>query len=460
MQHIYAQLPVADRAEVVVCGGGTAGAFAAIAAAREGREALLVEQLGMLGGSATAALVTPVMHSGIGGDPPCSYLSDLVRDRLLARGACEPDGRAFDPLQLKIVLEELCRESGVRILYHTFIPQAVAQGARVDSVVIANKAGLARVQGGVFIDCTGDGDVCVRAGANYTQGAPDTGVNQPMSLRYLVGGIDMHALRRQFEELKRQTGLDNSADVSGDGRRMYAACVKNRPFPLSALFEEAVQRGDLLEEDHLYWQAFHVPGRPGSMAVNSPEFFTRINGASPQDLTLAQLEGKRRILRQMAFYRKYLRGFENAYLAEIAVLVGVRESREIATDYVLTAEDLFAKRKHDDMFCQSNYPIDVHGLVLSNTRLDGPGQDGRPWYDIPMRCLYVKGFDNLLVAGRCLGADFAAQASVRVQQSVRSSGEAAGIAAALALQEGVSPRMLPPQAVRARMVARGARYAE
>ncbi|MGI6726379.1 MAG: FAD-dependent oxidoreductase [Christensenellales bacterium] len=460
MQHLYAQLPVADRAEIVVCGGGTAGAFAAISAAREGCEVLLVEQLGMLGGSATAALVTPVMHSGIEGDPPCSYISDLVRDRLLARGACGPDGRAFDPLQLKIVLEELCRESGVRVLYHTFIPQAVARGTRVDSVVIANKAGLARVQGSVFIDCTGDGDVSVRAGAQYTQGAPDTGVNQPMSLRYLVGGIDMRALRRRFEELKRQTGLDNGADVSDDGRWMYAACVKNKPYTLSALFEEAVQKGDLLEEDHLYWQAFHVPGRPGSMAVNSPEFFVRINGASPDDLTLAQLEGKQRIMRQMAFYRKYLRGFESAYLAEIAVLVGVRESREIATDYVLTAEDLFAKRKHDDMFCQSNYPIDVHGRVLSNTHLTGPARDNKPWYDIPARCLYVKGFKNLLVAGRCIGADFAAQASVRVQQSARSSGEAAGIAAALALQEGISPRRLQPQAVRARMLARGARYAE
>lgn len=460
MQYLYAQLPAADYADVVVCGGGTAGAFAAIAAAREGRDVLVVEQLGMLGGSATAALVTPVMHSGIEGDPPCSSISDLVRDRLLARGACSPDGRAFDPLQLKIVLEELCREYGVRILYHTFIAQVVAQGAQMDSIVIANKAGLARVRGGMFIDCTGDGDVCVYAGAGYTQGAPDTGINQPMSLRYIVDGVDMQALRRHFEALKQQTGIDNSADVSGDGCRMYAACVKNRAYTLTPLFEQAVQNGDLLEEDHLYWQAFHVPGRLGSMAVNSPEFFVRINGASPHDLTLAQIEGKQRILRQMAFYKKYLHGFEYAYLADIAVLVGVRESREIATDCVLTAEDLYAKRKHADMFCQSNYPIDVHGRVLSNTHLTDPAQDGKPWYDIPMRCLYVKGFDNLLVAGRCMGADFAAQASVRVQQSVRSSGEAAGIAAALALQEGIPPRRLPPEAVRTRMVAHGARYAK
>lgn len=459
MQDLYQQLPLAHHAQVVVCGGGTAGAFAAIAASREGRSVLLAEQLGMLGGSATAALVTPVMHSGIPGDPPCSSISDLVRDRLVSRGACSQDGRAFDPLQLKIVLEELCGQFGVHILYHTFIPQAVTDGAQVTSIVIANKDGLARVTGDLFIDCTGDGDVCVRAGAMHTRGAPETGINQPMSLRYIVDGIDMHALRGCFEEIREKTGVDSGATVSQDGRIMYAACVKGKPYTLSALFEEAVRQGDLIEEDHLYWQAFHVHGRLGSMAVNSPEFFTHIDGTSSQDLTLAQLHGKQRILRQMAFYKKYLRGFEHAFVADIAVLVGVRESREIATDYVLTAGDLFGKRKHGDMFCQSNYPIDVHGRALSNTYLTEPADDGKPWYDIPLRCLYVKGFDNLLVAGRCIGADFAAQASVRVQQSARSSGEAAGIAAALALGQGISPRELPGDAVRSRMMAHGARYA-
>ena len=141
-------------------------------------------------------------------------------------------------------------------------------------------------------------------------------------------------------------------------------------------------------------------------------------------------------------------------------MVGVRESREIDTDYVLTAEDLFLKRKFDDMFCQSNYPIDVHGEMLSNTLLDKVTDDGKPWYEIPYRCLTVKGFDNLMVAGRCLGAEFAAEASVRVQQSARSSGEAAGIGAAMALRQGVAPREIDGAEIRARMVALGAKYAQ
>lgn len=458
-REFLSQLPVSQRADVVVCGGGASGAFAAIAAAREGADVLLVEQFGMVGGSATAGLVTPVMHSGIEGDPACSYLSAELRDRLLAVGGCDASGRSFDPMALKIVLEGMLVEAGVRPLYYTFIPDALAANGRVDAIVAANKDGLSRVEGQIFIDCTGDGDVCVRAGASFRKGNPRTGLNQPMSLRYVVDGVDTLALKTLFDELKARTGVDRCADVSADGSYVYADCCKAKPVTLTPLFEQAVADGDLIPEDHFYWQAFSIEGRRGSVAFNCPEFFEHIDGTSVRDLTLAQINGKKAIMRQMAFYRKRLRGFERAWVSEIAPMVGVRESREIDTDYVLTAEDLFLKRKFADMFCQSNYPIDVHGEMLSNTLLDKVTDDGKPWYEIPYRCLLVKGFDNLMVAGRCMGAEFAAEASVRVQQSARSSGEAAGIGAAMALRKGVSPREIGGAAVRARMIALGAAYA-
>ena len=454
------QLPVSHRADIVVCGAGVAGAFAAIAAAREGMDVLLVEQFGMAGGSATAGLVTPVMHSGIEGDPACSYLSAELRDRLRIAGGCDESGRSFDPMLLKIVLEQMLADAGVRLLYYTFVPDAIVEEGRVTSAVIANKDGLSRIEGRMFIDCTGDGDLCVRAGAGFRKGNPKTGVNQPMSLRYVVDGVDTLALRTLFQEVKARTGVDRCADVSEDGLYVYADCCKAKPVTLTPVFEKAVADGDLIPEDHFYWQAFSIEGRRGSIAFNCPEFFEHIDGTSVRDLTLAQINGPRAIMRQMAFYRKCLRGFEHAWVSEIAPMVGVRESREIDTDYVLTAEDLFLKRKFDDMFCQSNYPIDVHGEMLSNTLLDKVTDDGKPWYEIPFRCLTVKGFDNLMVAGRCLGAEFAAEASVRVQQSARSSGEAAGIGAAMALRQGVAPREIDGAAVRARMIALGAKYAQ
>ncbi len=455
----YSKLPVVDRAEIVICGGGTAGAFAAIAAAQQGRDVLVIEQLGMLGGTATAGLVTPVMHSGIEGDPACSYISRQVKDKMRALNAVSEDGRNFDPLILKTVLEDLAVSSGVRLLYHTFIPDVVVKDGRLTSVVIANKDGLGLVEGQVFIDTTGDGDVSVHAGAQYTKGNPDTGINQPMSLRYIIDNVDFTELKACLDELKASSGIDKGAFVNPEASEFYAHCVKNKEVTLTPVFEQAVKAGDLLEEDHLYWQAFAIHGRKGSIAFNCPEFFVHIDGSSPNDLTLAQVEGKKGILRQLAFYRKYLKGFEHAHIADIAVIVGVRESREIQTDVVLKAEDLFTKRKFPDFICQSNYPIDVHGKVLSNTYLTEKPDDGKPWYDIPYRSLLVKGFQNLLVAGRCIGADFAAQASVRVQQSARATGEAAGIAAAFSIQRKLTPRELRGEDIRAEMVSKGAIYA-
>lgn len=455
------RLPVYAEAEVVVCGGGTAGAFAAIAAAREGRSTLLIEQFGALGGTATVGLTTPMMHSHIDGNPQCSYLSRLVHERLLQMGGADASGVRFDPLLLGVALEQLCVESGVQLLCHTFVPEVVCRDGAISAVVIANKAGLSLVKGRVFIDATGDGDISVRAGAAYNKGNPDTGRNQPMSLRYIVDNVDFAALGDFFRETAARTGIDRNASASADGREMYADCCKSlKPTTLTAVFEEAIANGDLTEEDHLYWQAFCIPGRPGSIAFNCPEFFDRIDGTNPEDLTLAQVNGKKAAVRQLAFYKKYFKGFDNAFIAGIAGMVGIRETREIVTDYVLTSEDILRKRKFEDMFCQCNYPIDIHGVVLTNRYLTDTPADERPWYEIPFRSLLVKGVENLMVVGRCIGTNFIAEASSRIQPNARSSGEAAGIGAALALRDGISVHQVNGASVREIMVAKGAEYAK
>jgi len=456
----YSSLPIRHQAEIVVCGGGTAGAFAAIAAAEAGRDVLVVEQFGMLGGSATAGLVTPVMRPHIDGEPMGSYLTEKLNQRLKALGAVDESGRYFDMTVLKIVLEEMCVEAGVRLLYYTQVADAVVNNGKLEAVVVCNKEGLSLIKGQVFIDCTGDGDVCVRAGAEYNKGNPDTGKNQPMSLRYLVEGIDTRALGDFLKEMIEKTGRTDGALVNARGHAHYMHINPKRECTLNFIFEEAVAKGDLLEEDYLYWQAFTMAGRAGCFAFNAPEFFEHIDGTKPEDLTLAQLNGKKRILGHLKFYKKYFKGFENAHIAEIATQVGIRETREIVTDYVLTADDLWGKKKFADGICQSNYPIDVHGRVLNNQHLGQGADDGKPWYDIPYRSLVVKGLDNLMVAGRCMGADFAAEASVRVQHSARATGEAAGIGAAMAVEKGVAPRAINGADVRKVMVDKGAVYAE
>ena len=453
----YSKLPVFAEADVVVCGGGTAGAFAAKAAADMGKDVLIVEQFGSLGGTATNGLVLPIMHTHIPENPQCSYISNIVRDKLRELGAEYNNGANFDPLVLKSVLETMCDEAGVRILLHTFIAEAVVNNGKLEAIVVANKNGLGLIKGKIFIDGTGDGDVCVRAGAGFTKGNPETGKNQPISLRYLVANVDIRAFGEYILETIEKTGKNYGASYDGKNS-VYVACCAGDQWTFSKAFDEAIANGDLIEDDKNYWQGFMVAGRENAIAFNNPEFFDDVDGTNPDHLTKTQIQGKQRILRQLQFYKKYMRGFENAYIAEIASMVGIRESRNIETEYVLSAADLLRRVKFDDMFCQSNYPVDIHGKTLHFEGNLAPVEDGKPWYEIPYRSLVVKGIDNLYITGRCMGAEFLAQSSLRVQHSVRASGEAAGIGAALALDRNVLPRELDGAEIRGIMIEKGAHF--
>ena len=451
------ELRAAYEADVVVCGGGTAGVFAAISAAESGKRVLIVEQFGSLGGSATNGLVPPLMHSHITDDPACSYISIRLREKLKAYGGVDVTGRAFDPTVLMVALEELCAEAGVQLLYHTFISDVLVENGTVKAIVAANKSGTVVIAGDIFIDCTGDGDVSVLAGAQYTKGNPETGKNQPISLRYIVSGVDIPALGEFFKSEIERTGIARDCSYTPP-LSVYAACCGDGA-TLSDIFKRAIAAGDLTVEDHLYWQMFNIPGRNDSIAFNNPEFFEDLDGTNPDTLTKTQVAGKKAIYRQLAFYKKYMKGFENAYIADIAAMVGIRESRNITTEYVLTGADLLSRKKFDDAFCQSNYPVDIHGYTLEFVSRFKPAEDARPYYEIPYGSLVVKGFENLLVAGRCLGAEFLAQSSLRIQPCCRSAGEAAGIAAALALDAKIPAREVDGRKVRKIMEDRGAVYA-
>ena len=453
----FSSLPLIGEADIVVCGGGTAGTFAAISAADSGYSVIVAEPTGTLGGAAVNGLVVPVMNTCIPGNPQCSYISRRLQRELLSAGGVDSSGMNFDPVILGAMLDRLCLNAGVKIMFYTAVADAVSEGGRIREVIAVNKRGIGRIRGKIFIDATGDGDLSVKAGAEYTSGDPQTGKNQAVSLRYTVSGIDTD----RFGGFIRQTVQKNGgagADCDADGR-ISVACCSGDGWTFSPVFDEAQKNGDLTEDDRVYWQGFSVNGRHGCIAFNNPEFFTHNDGTDPADLTFIRIAGRQAILRQMAFYRQYLPGFENAYVSAVAPSVGVRESRNIVSEYVLTAEDLLSKRKFHDCICRSDYPVDVHGKGLNFSSV-APADDGKPWYELPFRSLVVRGIDNLLVAGRCLGADFTAQSSIRVQHSARASGEAAGIGAALALSKSLPPREINGAEVRAIMLGRGADFGD
>ena len=446
----------AIRAEFIVCGAGTAGAAAAIAAADQGIDALVIEQFGCAGGSAANSFVTPMMNTGVIGNPHCSYVGEEINRRMVALGAAAGDGKVwFDPEALKFVLEEMLTERGVRRLYHSFICGAERDDRRVTGVTAANKSGLVSIRGDVFLDATGDADLCARLELPLMHGNDKDGANQPVSLRYILGGVDLDEFWELIQDMRPSGTPRMPRPVNFDG------AVTDSPsanWALAPLFQRAISAGDLLPTDMAYWQFFTIPGRRDALALNCPEFFDFPNADDAETLTRVQIDGKRAVMRQLAFYRKYLRGFGQAYVSAVAPMVGVRESRRAVTEYVLTREDCARHARFEDAILRTNYAIDVHGKVLKNERLpDGDAEN--PYYEIPLRSLIVRDADNLLAAGRNLGADFIAQSSARIIPSCRAMGEAAGIAAAMFVKENARRVAdIDGARVRAEMKRRGADF--
>lgn len=437
-----------EKYDVVVVGGGTAGAVAAISAGREGLKTLVVEQFGCLGGSQTVGLVTPMMHNHIEGNPYSSAIDEEICDRMIYYGYGYKDAGGnkgwFDPQMLKLVLEEMVVEAGCEILYHTSMVDVIKEGQKIKAIVLHNKDGLFAVEAKVFIDCTGDADVVYYAALPCDMGNEE-GINQAVSLRFQMTNVDC----KRFGEYLESLGQKEATQYP----YIHTAVVKGGSWPLNRIFEEKVEEGILTEQDLNYFQVFSVPGRPRDLAFNCPELGGTKNVIDGRYTSRKQIEGKKAILRLVRFLKEYIPGFENAYICDIAAMVGVRESRRAETEYVLMAEDVLNYRKFEDGIARTNYPVDIHGY---SGKLECASQEvAEKYYEIPYRSLVVKGVDNLLVAGRCIGADFVAQSSLRVQQTCRAMGEAAGIAAKLAIQKNVPCRDVDGREVRDVMRRRG-----
>ncbi|WP_324716855.1 FAD-dependent oxidoreductase [Carboxydochorda subterranea] len=449
----------AGRFDVVVAGGGTAGSVAAIAAARNGARTLLVEEQGFLGGTATGALVTPLMPNRLGQTNLNRGITDEIKARLatMGGGGATPENDGwFDPEALKAVLEEMALEAGVQLLYYTRVIEALVETAdggprQVTGVLVHNKSGLQRIRARVVVDATGDADVAASAGCEMRSGG-EQGERQAFSVRWIAGGVDVPKLARFVESLGGQPW---------PAPYFEAAMVWGRGHVLEDVFRRAVEAGDLLEADGEYFQCFSVPGRADALAFNCPRIARRVDGTSAEDLTWAQIEGRRAIRRLVAFVRKYLPGCEGAYVQQVAPMVGVRESRRIVGDYVLTLDDIVTGRKFQDAVARNRYPVDIHlvrdggrgggGLVLGSGR--PPEGD---FHEIPYRCLLPRGVEGLLVAGRSVSATFEAQSAIRIQPNCHSLGQAAGTAAALAAARGVTPRGLDAALLRQILREQGA----
>lgn len=410
MQYPAKNLPVLHNADVVVCGAGPAGLAAAVAAARAGRRVVLIEQTGVLGGMGTAGLVPAIIHMTDGVNVLAKGICLEVVDALARRMNLTPDyqWQNVQPEVLKSVYDELVVAAGVTFYLGLPVVDVIRDGTRrLAAVVVATRQGLKAVRGTVFVDATGDANLAAWADVPCDCGDAQGRTMSP-SLCVQYAGIDWETYAAACQqghsdrELWQQQLAAGTAPVP---EHHFVGCFKNG---------RTIGSGNL----------GHVYG---------------VNALRENDLTRGYVEG-RQIARQIhGFYRDHVPGFEQSELVNSAALLSVRETRRIRGDYVLGYHDYLARASFADEIGRFAYPIDIHASStdsneqqaveqrLAATRLK-PGES----YGIPYRALIPATTDNLLVAGRCLSCDREIQSSLRVMPGCFITGQAAGVAAALA----------------------------
>jgi ribulose 1,5-bisphosphate synthetase/thiazole synthase len=456
---------VRPEVDVLVCGGGTAGAVAAVASARTGARTLLVEQYGSVGGMAATGMSFLGVSDASGRRALGGIGAELLA-RLAASGAAfedRPDKQVgsvtvADPAALRQTLLEMLLDAGVRFLLHTFCVDALAEGRRVRGILAANKGGLEAVLARVVVDATGDADVAARAGARFVTGRAD-GLAQPVTRIFRVCDVDVAEMLAYLAAHPGEMDAPERWDGSGyTAEDLAAQSVVMDAFP--ALVGEARRAGELsVPRDRIGIETGPVPG---VVTINATRVHG-VDGTDPDALSRAEVETQRQMFEILRFLRRRVPGFRRARLLDAAYQVGVRESRHIAGDYVLTLDDVLAGRDFPDAVARGAYPVDLHdlrpGAEVLGARVGGGGVTLRRIehaYGIPLRCLLPAGVDGLLVAGRAVSATHEAAGSVRGQAVCLATGHAAGTAAALSAAAGVMPRGLDAAAVRAALHSQGA----
>ncbi|MBR1608584.1 MAG: FAD-dependent oxidoreductase, partial [Kiritimatiellae bacterium] len=397
--------------DLVVAGGGPAGCAAAVTAARRGLKTLLVEQSGSLGGSATRCLVTPFMPwtttvEENGGRKTLELsagffreiFGDILRDGVYGgpyAGGCE-----IDEESLKVILDRKAAEAGVRVLFHASVCAVKTEGRRVEAVVAATVAGPLAFRARTFVDATGDATLSALAGVAFRVGRECDSLCQPMTLSFRVCNADVDGAMAMRGEI-----CDVYRRFKEEGR------IKN-PREDVLMFRTRV---------------------PGVVHFNT----TRIVKADPTDpfaVSAAEAAAREQVVETFKFLKENFAPFRGSSLVSTAAAIGARESRMIEARHVLTREEIVAGTKFPDGVAAGNYDIDIHSPDGSGTShwYFPPGL----YYTIPYRSLLPRELDNLLVAGRCIGASHEAQASVRIMPICFCMGEAAGAAAALAAETG------------------------
>lgn len=431
------ELPVFGDYEVVVAGGGPAGIATALAAGRAGRRTLLIERYGFLGGAGTAAGLSTFcgLHSVVHGEHVRTTRG--IADDLLARLE-EMDGLntphltvgdritalSYDISAYKIAAEALLVEAGVTILYHAFAAALVmADESRIAALIVETKEGRQAVTGKIFVDGTGDGDLAAWAGAPYEVGDGEGNMLYPTTM-YRISGVDPQKAGRAWEAIPRL--MEEEEQRTG------------KPFPR----KKPIVRP---QRNPIEWRA-------NLTQIKNPDG-TAVSGIDARQMSHGEIEGRRQCWDTFSFIKSVTPGFEEAYIVEIAPQIGIRETRRITGEYVITEDEILDCADFEDSIGVNGWPVEAH--IAGDVRFVFTPEGSRGYNQIPYRIILPQKIDNLFVVGRCASMTHDAQSSARVSGPCFSMGEAAGVAADIALARNQRPRDVDIGELQKRLMANG-----
>ena len=414
-----------NKFDLIVVGGGFAGTAAALEAAGQGLRVLLVEKNNCLGGAAANCLVLPFMNYWTT-DPETDevqYLTGNIFTEMVERirqmGGLHENGKTFDEEIVKLVLNRMCLERGVELLFNTVVVGTQLEDGHIRAIRAWGKSRELELEADYFIDATGDAELSTLAGCRCQVGREEDGLCQPMTLSFRMGGVN----KPVYMETRSQ---------------------------INPLYQSFQEKGLLRNprENVLIFMTMHED----ILHFNT----TRIVKMDPTDpfaVTKAEIEAREQVFELHKMLQENHPAFKDAYVLSTGLQIGIRESRMVEGEYKLTVADLKSLARFDDGIAVANYDIDIHNPEGAGTShyYFGKGE----WYQIPYRCLLPKDCKNLLVAGRCISSDHEAQASYRIMPFCAELGHAAGAAASLAVKDGVTLRTVDIKKLQAHLRSEG-----
>ncbi len=404
-----------EKYDLIVVGGGISGVCAAVAAQRRSLKVLLIEKYGVLGGAMSNSLVYPFMRYNTRGDGKITSAGLFSEIKARHKEYNDPSYETY-----KLVFDDMVTESGVDLLFHSTVFEAITENRRVKGVKVATKGGVIEIFADFFIDASGDGDLIALSGCDYQLGRESDGYCQPMTTCFRLSNVDVDLFLKEQDSLQKKYLEYKEKNLITNPRENLLVFTG-------------------VGEGVLHFNTTRVVKEDPTNAV---------------EISRAEITARKQIKELLAFLKQNAKSCKNASLVYIANHIGIRESRKLKGVHLLTKDELIECKKFEDTVALGCYSIDIHNPTGTGTYIH-KFSDGQ-FYSIPYRSLLPKEYDNLLACGRCLSADHTAHSAVRIIPICANLGEAAGVAAAVCKQSGTNAHTVNFNDIRSMLIENGA----